>query len=109
MTDVEILRDSYCLKVYFIYQSALWPYRVSVEIRELPDDFDIDHVDSETGEYTPSDHARKELNGEDVEAGYGRSGSCYRVQSAFMVKKENWTQMLTDCIAAHKKIKESNS
>ena len=113
-TDVEILRSKYHLKVHFLKQSrsqpnGSWTNEQVIVFRDLPDDFEIDQVNSETGEYTPSFEAIRELNGEDTQGRHEFYEESYGMHTAFVVKRENWAQVLSDCIAAYKKIKEGNS
>jgi hypothetical protein len=110
MTDVEILRARYHLKVHFLKQSrsqpnGSWLNEQVIVFRDLPDDFAIDQVNSETGEYTPSFEAKNELNGEDIQGRHEFYEECYRMHTAFIVKRENWAQVLFDCVFEYKKNK----
>lgn len=110
MTEAEILRRRFMLKVHFLKEiryrlSSSWRFEQFIAFRELPDDFKIDQIDNETGEYSPTEHALNELN-EDEVAVRGRSEYevCLRLQHAFVVKKKKWTRKLQDALRRNKKI-----
>ena len=108
MTDVKILRSKYHLKVHFLKQSrsqpnGSWCNEQVIVFRDLPDDFEIDQVDSETGEYTPSREALGELNGKDIQGRHEFYEESSAMHTAFIVKRENWAQVLSDFVDAHKK------
>jgi len=99
------------LKVHFLKEiryrlSSLWRSEQFIAFRELPDDFQIDQIDNETGEYTPTERALNELNEDDVDGGRSEYEVCLRLQHAFIVKKKKWTRKLQDAFLGNKNIIE---